>query len=201
MLSELRRRKKINKPVYEDTVVVLTTREGKSKTITREGKKKGLIVEGVGPNHWAFLEILANGNAHFGLLEEIAVGKTSRDPRVISVLGKLEYRQLEERAKNYLEERVYGYTSELLTKYLNENLELLRREGIDTSIYNRTELRRYIMKNTLKDLQRKGRPVIPGMEHANDDKQKFHLLYLMRKFSGRKFLKDRQYRGKYYQIS
>lgn len=201
MLSELRRRKKINKPVYEDTVVVLTTREGKSKTITREGKKKGLIVEGVGPNHWAFLEILANGNAYFGLLEEIVVGKTSRDPRVISVLGKLEYRQLEERAKNYLEERVYGYTSELLTKYLNENLELLRREGIDTSIYNRTELRRYIMKNTLKDLQRKGRPVIPGMEHASDDKQKFHLLYLMRKFSGRKFLKDRQYRGKYYQIS
>ncbi len=84
---------------YEEYAYVLDyTQRGKSSTVRG---REGLIVQGIGEEHLTLLELLGVQNMNFEVGERVYIGREGRD-KVISVLGRLEYENISQSAKNDL---------------------------------------------------------------------------------------------------
>jgi putative nucleotide binding protein len=84
---------------YEEYAYVLDyTLRGKSSTVRG---REGLIVQGIGEEHLTLLELLGVQNMNFEVGERVYIGREGRD-KVISVLGRLEYNDISQSAKNDL---------------------------------------------------------------------------------------------------
>jgi putative nucleotide binding protein len=84
---------------YEEYAYVLDfVTHGKSTVIKG---REGPIVQGLGEDHLTLLEILGVPNAGFAPGERVSIGKENR-VKVVSVLGKLNYDELTNEAKNEL---------------------------------------------------------------------------------------------------
>jgi putative nucleotide binding protein len=74
------------------------TQRGKSNTVRG---REGLIVQGIGEEHLTLLELLGIQNMNFEVGERVYIGREGRD-KVMSVLGRLEYNDISQSAKNDL---------------------------------------------------------------------------------------------------
>jgi putative nucleotide binding protein len=74
------------------------TQRGKSNTVRG---REGLIVQGIGEEHLTLLELLGLQNMSFEVGESVYIGREGRD-KVMSVLGRLEYDDISQSAKNDL---------------------------------------------------------------------------------------------------
>jgi putative nucleotide binding protein len=84
---------------YEEYAYVLDyTLRGKSSTVRG---REGLIIQGIGEEHLTLLELLGVQNINFEVGERVYIGREGRD-KVISVLGRLEYADISQSAKNDL---------------------------------------------------------------------------------------------------
>lgn len=84
---------------YEEYAYVLDyTQRGKSVTVRG---REGLIIQGIGEEHLTLLELLGIQNMNFEVGERVYIGREGRD-KVISVLGRLEYDDISQSAKNDL---------------------------------------------------------------------------------------------------
>ncbi|HEU4824326.1 MAG TPA: DUF655 domain-containing protein [Nitrososphaeraceae archaeon] len=84
---------------YEEYAYVLDyTQRGKSATVRG---REGLIIQGIGEEHLTLLELLGIQNMNFEVGERVYIGREGRD-KVISVLGRLEYDDISQSAKNDL---------------------------------------------------------------------------------------------------
>lgn len=84
---------------YEEYAYVLDyTQRGKSATVRG---REGLIIQGIGEEHLTLLELLGIQNMNFEVGERVYIGREGRD-KVISVLGRLEYHDISQSAKNDL---------------------------------------------------------------------------------------------------
>ena len=84
---------------YEEYAYVLDyTLRGKSSTVRG---REGLIIQGIGEEHLTLLELLGVQNMNFEVGERVYIGREGRD-KVISVLGRLEYDDISQSAKNDL---------------------------------------------------------------------------------------------------
>jgi putative nucleotide binding protein len=63
--------------------------------------REGLIVQGIGEEHLTLLELLGVQNMNFEVGERVYIGREGRD-KVMSVLGRLEYDNISQSAKNDL---------------------------------------------------------------------------------------------------
>ena len=63
--------------------------------------REGLIVQGIGEEHLTLLELLGVQNMNFEVGERVYIGREGRD-KVMSVLGRLEYDDISQSAKNDL---------------------------------------------------------------------------------------------------
>jgi putative nucleotide binding protein len=106
---------------YEDFAYVLDfIPNGKSMIIT---EREGPIAQAIGEERLTLLEILASPEAAFSPGDKIPIGKDNRD-KIVSVLGKLNYDELTNEARNELlevlekiihinEQKYVGYFNEL----------------------------------------------------------------------------------------
>jgi putative nucleotide binding protein len=84
---------------YEEYAYVLDyTIRGKSSTVR---SREGLIIQGIGEEHLTLLELLGVQNTNFEVGERVYIGREGRD-KVMSVLGRLEYDDISQPAKNDL---------------------------------------------------------------------------------------------------
>jgi putative nucleotide binding protein len=84
---------------YEEYAYVLDyTLRGKSSTVRG---REGLIIQGIGEEHLTLLELLGVQNTNFEVGERVYIGREGRD-KVMSVLGRLEYDDISQPAKNDL---------------------------------------------------------------------------------------------------
>jgi putative nucleotide binding protein len=84
---------------YEEYAYVLDyTQRGKSNTVRG---REGLIIQGIGEEHLTLLELLGIQNMSFEVGERVYIGREGRD-KVMSVLGRLEYTEISQSAKNDL---------------------------------------------------------------------------------------------------
>jgi putative nucleotide binding protein len=84
---------------YEEYAYVLDyTQRGKSTTVRG---REGLIIQGIGEEHLTLLELLGIQNMNFEVGERLYIGREGRD-KVMSVLGRLEYNDISQSAKNDL---------------------------------------------------------------------------------------------------
>jgi putative nucleotide binding protein len=84
---------------YEEYAYVLDyTLRGKSSTVR---SREGLIIQGIGEEHLTLLELLGVQNTNFEVGERVYIGREGRD-KVMSVLGRLEYDDISQPAKNDL---------------------------------------------------------------------------------------------------
>ena len=84
---------------YEEYAYVLDyTLRGKSNTVRG---REGLIIQGIGEEHLTLLELLGVQNMNFEVGERVYIGREGRD-KVMSVLGRLEYDDISQSAKNDL---------------------------------------------------------------------------------------------------
>jgi putative nucleotide binding protein len=84
---------------YEEYAYVLDyTLRGKSSTVRG---REGLIIQGIGEEHLTLLELLGVQNMNFEVGERVYIGREGRD-KVMSVLGRLEYVDISQSAKNDL---------------------------------------------------------------------------------------------------
>lgn len=84
---------------YEEYAYVLDyTLRGKSSTVRG---REGLIVQGIGEEHLTLLELLGVQNMNFEVGERVYIGREGRD-KIMSVLGRLEYDDISQSAKNDL---------------------------------------------------------------------------------------------------
>jgi putative nucleotide binding protein len=74
------------------------TQRGKSNTVRG---REGLIVQGIGEEHLTLLELLGIQNMNFEVGERVYIGREGRD-KIMSVLGRLEYDDISQSAKNDL---------------------------------------------------------------------------------------------------
>jgi putative nucleotide binding protein len=72
----------------------------RSKSITVRGKE-GIIIQSIGEEHLTLLELLGAQNVDFEIGERVYIGRDGRD-KVLSVLGRLEYNDISQSAKNEL---------------------------------------------------------------------------------------------------
>ena len=72
----------------------------RSKSITVRGKE-GIIIHSIGEEHLTLLELLGAQNVDFEIGERVFIGRDGRD-KVLSVLGRLEYNDISQSAKNEL---------------------------------------------------------------------------------------------------
>jgi putative nucleotide binding protein len=105
---------------YEEYAYVLHfILRGKS-TIIRE--REGPIVEAIGQERLTLLELLATGDTEFTVGEKVSIGKENRT-KVVSVLGKLDYDELTNEARNELEgvlEKLIRENEKRFVAYFNE---------------------------------------------------------------------------------
>jgi putative nucleotide binding protein len=84
---------------YEEYAYVLDyTQRGKSNTVRG---REGLIIQGIGEEHLTLLELLGIQNMNFEVGERVYIGREGRN-KVMSVLGRLEYIEISQSAKNDL---------------------------------------------------------------------------------------------------
>ncbi len=105
---------------YEDFAYVLDFIPRGKSVIIKE--REGPLVQAIGEERLTLLEILANNNADFRSGERIPIGKENRS-KIVSVLGKLEYSELTNEARNelqpVLEEMIKGNEQRYIA-YFNE---------------------------------------------------------------------------------
>jgi putative nucleotide binding protein len=84
---------------YEEYAYVLDfIQRGKSTTVRA---REGIIIQAIGEEHLTLLELLGIQNMSFEVGERLYIGREGRD-KVISVLGRLEYKDISQSAKNEL---------------------------------------------------------------------------------------------------
>jgi putative nucleotide binding protein len=84
---------------YEEYAYVLDfVQRGKSTTVRA---REGIIIQAIGEEHLTLLELLGIQNMSFEVGERLYIGREGRD-KVVSVLGRLEYRDISQTAKNEL---------------------------------------------------------------------------------------------------
>jgi putative nucleotide binding protein len=104
---------------YEEYAYVLDfVQRGKSTTVrTREG----IIIQAIGEEHLTLLELLGIQNMSFEVGERLYIGREGRD-KVVSVLGRLEYRDISQSAKNELSnivEKIVVANEKRFVDYIN----------------------------------------------------------------------------------
>ena len=85
---------------YEDYAYVIDYIPRGKSVIIRE--REGPLVQAIGEDRLTLLEILGNNTSDFKAGERIPIGKENRS-KIVSVLGKLEYSELTNEAKNELQ--------------------------------------------------------------------------------------------------
>jgi putative nucleotide binding protein len=104
---------------YEEYAYVLDyTQRGKSTTVRG---REGLIIQGIGEEHLTLLELLGIQNMNFEVGERVYIGREGRD-KVMSVLGRLEYDDISQSAKNDLPtivERIVLQNEKRFVDYIN----------------------------------------------------------------------------------
>ena len=85
---------------YEDYAYVIDYIPRGKSVIIRE--REGPLVQAIGEDRLTLLEILGNNTSDFKPGERIPIGKENRS-KIVSVLGKLEYSELTNEAKNELQ--------------------------------------------------------------------------------------------------
>ncbi len=104
---------------YEEYAYVLDyTQRGKSSTVRG---REGLIIQGIGEEHLTLLELLGVQNMNFEVGERLYIGREGRD-KVMSVLGRLEYDDMSQSAKNDLSiiiEKIVLQNEERFINYVN----------------------------------------------------------------------------------
>lgn len=84
---------------YEEYAYVLDyTPRGKSTTVRG---REGIIVQAIGEERLTLLELLGVQNSSFDVGERLYIGREGRD-KVMSVLGRMEYNDITQSAKNEL---------------------------------------------------------------------------------------------------
>lgn len=84
---------------YEEYAYVLDfIQRGKSTTVRA---REGIIIQAIGEEHLTLLELLGIQNMSFEVGELLYIGREGRD-KVVSVLGRLEYKDISQSAKNEL---------------------------------------------------------------------------------------------------
>jgi putative nucleotide binding protein len=84
---------------YEEYAYVLDfTQRGKSTTVRG---REGIIIQSLGEERLTLLELLGVQNRNFEVGERVYIGREGRD-KVMSVLGRLEYNEISQSAKNEL---------------------------------------------------------------------------------------------------
>jgi putative nucleotide binding protein len=84
---------------YEEYAYVLDfIQRGKSSTVRG---REGVIIQAIGEERLTLLELLGYGEANFEVGERLYIGRDGRD-KIISVLGRLEYANITQTAKNEL---------------------------------------------------------------------------------------------------
>ena len=84
---------------YEEYAYVLDfIQRGKSTTVRA---REGIIIQAIGEEHLTLLELLGIQNMSFEVGERLYIGREGRD-KVVSVLGRLEYKDISQSAKNEL---------------------------------------------------------------------------------------------------
>ncbi len=84
---------------YEEYAYILDfTQRGKSSTVRG---REGVIIQAIGEERLTLLELLGYGNATFEVGERLYIGRDGRE-KIISVLGRLEYSNISQTAKNEL---------------------------------------------------------------------------------------------------
>ncbi|MFL6370606.1 MAG: DUF655 domain-containing protein [Nitrososphaeraceae archaeon] len=84
---------------YEEYAYVLDfIQRGKSTTVRA---REGIIIQAIGEEHLTLLELLGIQNMSFEVGERLYIGREGRD-KVFSVLGRLEYKDISQSAKNEL---------------------------------------------------------------------------------------------------
>jgi putative nucleotide binding protein len=105
---------------YEEFAYVLHfIPRGKSQVIK---EREGPLVQAVGEERLTLLEILATNSVEFQVGEKLSIGKENR-VKVVSVLGKLDYSELTNEAKNELEgvlEKLIRDNETRFIQYFNE---------------------------------------------------------------------------------
>lgn len=100
---------------YEEYAYVLDfILRGKS-AIIRE--RQGPLVQAIGQERLTLLEILASADASFTPGEKIAIGKENRS-KIVSVLGKLNYGELTNEARNEIQDVLEKMISENEQRYI-----------------------------------------------------------------------------------
>ena len=84
---------------YEEYAYVLDF-NSRGKSISVRGRE-GIIITAIGEDRLTLLEILGVPNSSFEVGEKIYIGKEGRK-KVLSVLGKMEYRKISDTAKSEL---------------------------------------------------------------------------------------------------
>lgn len=84
---------------YEEYAYVLDYKS-RAKSLTVKGRE-GILITAVGGGRLVLLEILAIPDSSFEVSEKIYIGKNDRT-KILSVLGKLEYRQISNSAQSEL---------------------------------------------------------------------------------------------------
>jgi putative nucleotide binding protein len=105
---------------YEDFAYVLDFISRGKSAIIRE--REGPIVQAIGQERLTLLEILVSPGSDFVTGEKLAIGKENRT-RIVSVLGKLNYDELTNEAKNELQgvlEKVVSDNESYFVSYFNE---------------------------------------------------------------------------------
>lgn len=104
---------------YEEYAYVLDyAQRGKSTTVRG---REGLIIQGIGEEHLTLLELLGIQNMNFEVGERLYIGREGRD-KVMSVLGRLEYDDISQSAKNDLPtivERIVLQNEKRFVDYIN----------------------------------------------------------------------------------
>ena len=104
---------------YEEYAYVLDfTPRGKSITVRG---REGVIIQAIGEERLTLLELLGVQNANVDLGERLYIGREGRD-KVASVLGRLEYNDISQAAKNELPnivEKIVVANEKRFVEYIN----------------------------------------------------------------------------------
>ena len=104
---------------YEEYAYVLDfVQRGKSTTVRA---REGIIIQAIGEEHLTLLELLGIQNMSFDVGERLYIGREGRD-KVVSVLGRLEYRDISQSAKNELSnivEKIVVANEKRFVDYIN----------------------------------------------------------------------------------
>ncbi len=105
---------------YEEYAYILHFIPRGKSIIIKE--REGPLVQAIGEERLTLLEILATNSSDFAVAERISIGKDNRD-KIVSVLGKLNFTELTNEARNELEsvlEKMVRDQEQRYIAYFNE---------------------------------------------------------------------------------